>query len=104
MKIEVCLSTFNASWGQLADAAGTAEELGIDVLMDDRDARPGFKFKDADLIGLPLRVSVGERSLARGEVEMKDRRTGEVANLPVDRALAAIIERVKTDMQEMNPS
>ncbi|MCB1071311.1 MAG: proline--tRNA ligase, partial [Kiritimatiellae bacterium] len=98
----------NAAHEESARLAGELveglEAAGIDVLYDDRDERPGVKFKDADLIGLPLRVSVGERSLARGEVEMKDRRTGEVANLPVDRALAAIIERVKTDMQEMNPS
>lgn len=98
----------NATHEESARLAGELVEgldaAGIDVLYDDRDERPGVKFKDADLIGLPLRVSIGERSLARGEVEMKDRRTGEVINLPVDRALAAIIERVKTDMQEMNPS
>ena len=49
---------------------------GAEVLLDDRDARPGVKFKDADLIGIPLRVVVGERSLAGGNVEIK-RRTDE---------------------------
>lgn len=59
---------------QLAEAL--YQELtaaGLDVLLDDRDERPGFKFKDADLIGIPLRVSVGEKSLAKGEVELKAR-------------------------------
>ena len=46
---------------------------GVEVLLDDRDERPGFKFKDADLIGIPLRVSIGEKSLAKGEVELKPR-------------------------------
>ncbi len=50
------------------------EELtaaGIDVLMDDRDQRPGFKFKDADLIGLPLRITIGGKGLAEGIAEVK---------------------------------
>jgi prolyl-tRNA synthetase len=46
---------------------------GIDVLIDDRDARPGVKFKDADLLGIPLRVVVGEKSLKDGNVEIKRR-------------------------------
>jgi prolyl-tRNA synthetase len=46
-------------------------EGGVDVLMDDRDARAGFKFKDADLIGIPLRVVVGGRGLKDGQVEVK---------------------------------
>ena len=47
--------------------------LGVDVILDDRDERPGVKFKDADLIGFPIRVSIGEKSLAKGEVEIKPR-------------------------------
>ncbi|MFW6065608.1 MAG: His/Gly/Thr/Pro-type tRNA ligase C-terminal domain-containing protein, partial [Planctomycetota bacterium] len=46
-------------------------EAGVDVLLDDRDARPGVKFNDADLIGIPLRVVVGERGLKEGNVEIK---------------------------------
>ena len=46
---------------------------GVDVILDDRDERPGVKFKDADLIGFPIRVSIGEKSLAKGEVEIKPR-------------------------------
>lgn len=58
-------------------------EAGVEVVMDDRDERPGVKFKDADLIGFPLRLTVGPRGLARGEVEVKDRRTGEVFAWPL---------------------
>jgi len=48
-------------------------DAGVDVLIDDRDARPGVKFNDADLIGIPLRVMVGERNLKNGQVEIKRR-------------------------------
>jgi prolyl-tRNA synthetase len=47
--------------------------LGIDVILDDRDERPGVKFKDADLVGFPIRIGIGEKSLAKGEVELKRR-------------------------------
>jgi prolyl-tRNA synthetase len=56
----------------------------LEVLMDDRDERPGVKFKDADLIGLPLQLVVGGKSLARGVIEAKDRKTGEKTELPVE--------------------
>jgi prolyl-tRNA synthetase len=48
------------------------------VLLDDRDLRPGGKFKDADLVGIPTRVTIGERGLADDALEIRDRRTGEV--------------------------
>jgi prolyl-tRNA synthetase len=46
---------------------------GVEVILDDRDERPGVKFKDADLVGFPIRVGVGEKSLAKGEIEIKPR-------------------------------
>ena len=49
------------------------QESGIDVLMDDRDERPGVKFNDADLIGLPIRITIGDKSLKEGKVELKAR-------------------------------
>ena len=52
-------------------------ESGVDVLLDDRDERPGVKFNDADLVGFPVRVVVGARSLAEGNVELSHRRDGE---------------------------
>ena len=54
------------------------EKAGIDYLWDDRDERPGVKFKDADLLGFPWRVTIGAKSVAKGGVEIKCRRTGEV--------------------------
>jgi prolyl-tRNA synthetase len=56
---------------------------GIDVLTDDRDLRPGVKFKDVDLIGIPLRVVVGERGLKDGTIEVKWRAEGEAKHLPL---------------------
>ncbi|HKQ46631.1 MAG TPA: proline--tRNA ligase [Phycisphaerae bacterium] len=55
---------------------------GIDVLFDDRDERAGFKFKDADLIGIPLRITVGRKALAEGVVELKERARPDVEKLP----------------------
>jgi len=58
--------------------------LGIDVLYDDRDERAGVKFNDADLLGIPLRVVVGERGLKDGKVELKPRRASEVETIAVE--------------------
>ncbi|NTV50831.1 MAG: proline--tRNA ligase [Geobacteraceae bacterium] len=66
------------------------EKLGIEVLFDDRDERPGIKFKDNDLIGIPLRIVVGSKGLAEGKVEMKIRSTGEVQLLPLEEAATTI--------------
>ncbi len=59
-------------------------EAGFEVLVDDRPQRPGFKFADADLIGIPHRVVIAERGLNAGQVEYKGRREGEVTLLPVE--------------------
>jgi len=59
---------------------------GIEALMDDRDERPGAKFKDADLIGIPIRVTVGNLAVSEGKVEIKRRRTGEVEKIPIEEA------------------
>jgi prolyl-tRNA synthetase len=71
-------------------------EAGVEVLLDDRDERPGFKFKDADLIGIPLRIVVGSKNLAEGKVELKERKSGEVLLLPI----ADAVEQVKTVVAE----
>jgi prolyl-tRNA synthetase len=68
--------------------------LGIDALLDDRDERPGVKFKDADLVGIPYRITIGSRGLERKVVELKRRRTGEVRELPLDRAAESAAELV----------
>jgi len=95
---EVTVMAVNAAHGPSKELAEKlVEELsaaGVDVLYDDRDERPGVKFKDVDLIGTPLRVSVGERSLAKGEIEIKDRQSGEMVGVPVDQAFARIMARI----------
>jgi prolyl-tRNA synthetase len=65
---------------------------GLDVLIDDRDVRPGVKFRDSELVGFPCRVSVGARDLADGVVEITSRATGEKARVPVDGVLARVTE------------
>ena len=72
------------------------EAAGVEVLLDDRDERPGFKFKDHDLIGIPLRIVVGGKHLADNKVEYKLRRSGTMELLTPDQAVAAVIDAVRT--------
>ncbi len=74
---------------------------GVEVLLDDRDERPGVKFKDADLIGIPLRVSIGEKSLAKGEVEMKPR-GGAVQAVPKDEAAGRVLAHVREALAKLS--
>ncbi len=66
------------------ELAAALEAAGLEVLLDDREERAGVKFTDADLLGIPWRVTVGERGLKEGEVEVKNRRGGEVFRLKVE--------------------
>ena len=75
---------------------------GIDVLLDDRVLRGGVKFKDADLIGIPIRVTVGQRSLAEGNVEIKLRSESESSKVSVDDATAKVIELVNELKEQLN--
>ena len=65
-------------------------DAGIDVLLDDRDERPGVKFNDAELIGIPYRVTVGPRGLANGVVEFADRRSGEKSEIQIETAVEEV--------------
>lgn len=74
----VCITPLNVDPN--SEAMKLAEKIhaeltarGVDVILDDRDERPGVKFKDADLVGFPIRLAIGEKSLAKGEVEIKPR-------------------------------
>jgi prolyl-tRNA synthetase len=71
------------------------EKKGIDVIFDDRDERPGVKFKDNDLIGIPLRIVVGSKGLAEGKVELKIRKTGEMQLLPIEDAVTKVLKLVE---------
>ena len=74
-------------------------DSGIEVLLDDRDERPGIKFKDADLIGIPLRLVVGSKNLAEGKVELKDRKTGDVRLMLLTEAVAAVADTVRNALK-----
>jgi prolyl-tRNA synthetase len=71
---------------------GDLQGAGLDALYDDRDANPGEKFADAELLGCPVRVTVGRRTLASGEVEVQVRRGLEARSVPLEGAGAAIAE------------
>ncbi|WP_308536972.1 His/Gly/Thr/Pro-type tRNA ligase C-terminal domain-containing protein, partial [uncultured Megasphaera sp.] len=72
-----------------------------DVLLDDRNERAGVKFNDADLIGYPVRVTVGKKSAAEGTVEIKIRRTGEQEVVAIDQAVARVQE-ILADLRSKN--
>jgi prolyl-tRNA synthetase len=94
----VCITPLNVA--PESEVMKTAEKLygellthGIDVILDDRNERPGVKFKDSELVGFPIRLGVGEKSLAKGEIEIKPRGGALVAarlEEAVDRVLALI--------------
>jgi prolyl-tRNA synthetase len=80
---------------ELAKKLGAAaEKAGADVLLDDRAERPGVKFKDADLIGIPLRITIGGKGLKEGVVEMKWRNQKDVVKLPLGEAESRIAAAV----------
>jgi prolyl-tRNA synthetase len=68
---------------QAEEAARLLDEAGAEVLLDDRDARAGEKFADADLIGIPLRVTVGKKTAEDGAVDVRDRKVGEERRVPL---------------------
>ena len=73
---------------------------GIEVLLDDRDERPGVKFNDADVIGIPLRLTVGEKNLKEGKVEIKVRKSGEVILVDLQEASEKIIDLVSAELKD----
>jgi prolyl-tRNA synthetase len=64
---------------------------GVDVILDDRDERPGVKFKDSELVGFPIRIGIGEKSLAKGEVEIKPR-NGALQSVKIEDAIQAVLK------------
>ena len=78
--------------------------FNIDVLLDDRDLRAGVKFKDADLIGIPVRVTVGKKSIADGNVEIKLRRESQSQKIPIKEAVNKTIELVNLLKEQLNSS
>jgi prolyl-tRNA synthetase len=76
--------------------AAAAEAAGADVLVDDRAERPGVKFKDADLIGIPLRLTVGGKGLKEGVIELKWRNSKDVRKVPLAEADRVVAEAVRS--------
>ena len=69
---------------------------GVDVLLDDRDGRPGVKFADAELVGIPLRVAIGPRGLDNGQLEFTVRSDGEKVDVPIDEVVTRVVDAVVT--------
>ena len=90
---EVVVTVVNPKQPAVSDAGGAIYDAlrgqGIDVLLDDRDERPGVKFKDADLIGIPYRVTVGPKGLDEGKVEITRRKTKASRSVDVRKAADA---------------
>jgi prolyl-tRNA synthetase len=99
---QVLILPVNINIGLLKEAAEqlyqTFLENRIEVLYDDREETPGVKFKDADLIGIPLRVTLGEKNLKKGLAEIKKRRTGEILLVKKEEALSKIKEMIDQEM------
>ena len=92
-----------------ADVVAAAEKIygqlqaaGVEVLYDDRDERPGTKFKDADLLGIPLRLAIGKKSLADGKVELKPRRAKDAELIPAGESAAMVAALVKAELEKLS--
>ena len=103
---EVVLAMLNSDQDNVVAAAeelyGLLEGADIDVLFDDRQERPGVKFNDMDLIGFPVRVVVGKKGLAEGQVELSLRRDGEKRMVPVADAVSAVqslLDELRTELE-----
>jgi prolyl-tRNA synthetase len=90
----VCVTVAQMNDAEVAKAGTQIYEAllaaGVEVLIDDRSERPGVKFQDAELVGIPQRVTVGKRGLANGVVELTDRATGETTEVPLNEVVARV--------------
>jgi len=75
---------------------------GVDVLIDDRDVRAGVKFKDADLLGIPVRVTLGKKSFANGNAELKLRTESEAKNIPLETITDEVVNIINALKQKLN--
>jgi prolyl-tRNA synthetase len=94
---QILILPINVSDGEVMKTAVAfereLEEKGVEVLIDDRDLSPGVKFKDSELIGIPLRLTIGKK-LEAGKVELFDRATKKVDEISAGDALEKILERL----------
>jgi prolyl-tRNA synthetase len=100
---QVLLLPINYKDSSIREAADTLyaslQEIGVDVLLDDRDERPGVKFKDADLVGIPLRLTIGPKTLDKGRIELRRRREGQTEEVAVGEAINKINSIISQAMQ-----
>jgi len=103
---QVILTPLGKEAGPLQAAESLYEELralGVEALLDDRAERPGVKFKDADLLGIPLRVTIGQRGLDAGMLELKRRDAKEAEKVPVAETAARVATWVTELGGELSP-
>ena len=99
---DVNIAPYHAYVASIGDITDEADKLvhaleaeGVEVLYDDRDERPGEKFADADLMGIPYRIVISQRTLESKAVEVKQRSTGEVTMVPLDKIVTYITAKVQ---------
>ena len=92
MKSETVTATADRIYEELTRA-------GIEVLYDDRDVRAGVKFKDDDLLGIPYRITIGERNLAEGKVEFKHRADKDNEKIDVSKIVEYVKSRIQADLK-----
>jgi prolyl-tRNA synthetase len=76
------------------------EAAGVEVLLDDRDERPGVKFKDCDLLGLPLRVVVGAKTLAQGQAEVRQRQAQANTMVPLQDLIPYLKDQIAQELHD----
>ena len=100
---QVIVTPVNINEASLAKAAEdiyiSLKERGVEVIFDDRDERAGVKFKDADLIGIPLRVTIGPKRFAEGNVEVRLRHSGEVKIVPCGEVVDFLVNTIQEAMR-----
>lgn len=100
--VQVILLNLGLKDAQITEAAESLyaelQEKGVEVLLDDRDERPGFKFKDADLLGIPIRVTVGKSLTKSGVVELRHRKDGETEELVPEKVTPRILEIIRSEL------
>lgn len=104
---EVCVVPVTMKNAALVEAAERLGRdltgMGIEVLIDDREERPGIKFKDADLVGIPLRATFGEKNFAAGCAEIRDRATGETERVEIGALAERVASAVRRKRRECEP-
>ena len=98
---EVVITAVKPKDAAVSDAANALYDAlvaeGIEVLLDDREERPGVKFKDADLVGIPYRMTVGPKGLKEGKIEIARRKTGRARSVDLPKAAAAMVEIIQEE-------